>query len=383
MNEDVSKVNAAFKQMENVEEYNIDWDNSFRYHPELYAACLISGLDAWSEGLVKLTVKVPPAMLNSFARINLPKLESFHFQFSTGSLTFKEINVTHDGFIVFLNNLKDSLQSLAFSSTHSSQDLDLSRIFRKMGSFPSLSKVALSIPADGSHLSDPATFVRFLEKHRPTLEEINLLSSQIPCPDKPDNYGAIIDWRNRISGSVLSTARGFDSSLQRLPSPFDVLGRFMNQHHLTLKKMNLFSTRTTSLNKACDNNYTNWIQRVAGSICAPFPLLRAIAISLCPPGAPLENLVRFIGMHSSTLDFVALSDCTLSHNDVVSLFQFSATETGPPVRIANLQLPVEDLSSDLLVDLAFLLPNLKTLQIDCNKVSNSDSTSQSDVVGVS
>lgn len=351
--------------MQNITEYTIDWDNSFHYHAELYLACLMSGLDAWSDNLVKLTVKVPPSMLNSFAGINLPKLESFDWQFCTGTLSLKEIDMATDGFMVFLNNLKDSLQSLHVSSTHSSQNLDMSRIFCKMGRFPSLSKISLSIPANGGHLSDPATVVRFLEKHRSTLEDISLLFSQFPCGGELDSFGSIIDQRTNILRSATST------SVQLSRPPLRIFGRFMDQPHLRLKDIRLFSARATSRSKGGDNDFTNWTLRLAEYINTPFPRLRGINISLFPSGAPVDNLIKLINTYSPTLDSLTLTDCTLSYSDVMALFQPSASRTDPLLHISKLHLRVDRFSSEFLVDLAFLLPSLKTLRMECNSAVSS------------
>ncbi|PPQ95142.1 hypothetical protein CVT25_011027 [Psilocybe cyanescens] len=241
LGKDVTRINAAFKQMKNVTEYTIYWDDSLGYHPELYSAFLTPTLETWSSHLVKLTVKVPPTMLNSLARIRLPKLEEFVFYFCTGSLSFKEINGAHDGFVVFLNNLKDSLTSLAFLSTHTSQDLDLSRIFRKMGFFPSLKKITLSIPFDGGHLSDPMTFVRFLERHRATLKDIDLFSSRCTPRIKPGDPD-FINWIQRIIGAVhvpFPQLRSVGMSLRPLRAPLDSFIRFVDMHSSMLDSLKL------------------------------------------------------------------------------------------------------------------------------------------------
>uniref|UniRef100_A0A8H7XNG0 Uncharacterized protein n=1 Tax=Psilocybe cubensis TaxID=181762 RepID=A0A8H7XNG0_PSICU len=305
LNKDLIRINAAFKQMTQVAEYAIDWDDSLGYHPELYTAFLAPVLESWSSHLVKLTLKVPPSMLNSLARVRLPKLDTFAFHFSTGSLSFREINGLYDGFVVFLNNLKDSLSSLTFLSTHSSQELDVSRVFRKMGRFPLLKKVCLSIPFDGGHLSDPNTFVHFLKRHRATLNELDL-----------------------------------------------------------------FSSRCTPRTKAGDPDLINWIQRILNSIHTPFPQLRRIGMSLRPLRAPLDTFIRFIDMHSSTLDSLTLTDRVLSYSEVWDVLRSSSiTASLQQSSITDLNMRLYTFSVQLIVDFAFLLPSLKTLKIDCMRIS--------------
>ncbi|KAF4610071.1 hypothetical protein D9613_010465 [Agrocybe pediades] len=239
LGKDKHRVLTAFKQMHRLEEYSIDWDDTVGHHPEFFKAFLAPALENWSDQLVCLTVKVPPRMLDALARVRLSKLETFIYHFCTGHLSSKEIADTHDGFIVFVNNLKDSLESLTFASTYTSQELDISRVFRKLGHFPKLKKVTLSIPFDGGHLSNPMTFVHFLERHRSMLREINLSTSRCCVRNKPGDP-EYINWIQRILGSIQTPFPQLQTlavALRPLRAPLDVLIRFLNMHAGTISSL--------------------------------------------------------------------------------------------------------------------------------------------------
>ena len=303
LRKDTTNVLKAFKQMRRLEEYTIDWDGSSDHHPEFFKAFLAPALENWSGQLVRLTVKVPPRMLDALARVRLPKLETFVYHFCTGELSSKAIANTHDGFIVFLNNLKDSLESLSFISTYTSQELDVSRIIRKIGHFPLLGKVTLSIPFDGGHLSDPMTFVRFLAKHRSTLREINLFTSRCCLRSKPG-----------------------------------------------------------------DPEYINWLQKIIGSVDAPFPRLHSLAVALRPLRAPLDALTDFLNLHASTLDSVVLTERALVSHELSKLFSYDDPVNPPASSLEMLQFKTNVFSPSFLATLAEIFPKLKTLRVECNKI---------------
>ncbi|KAF8965430.1 hypothetical protein BDZ97DRAFT_1757265 [Flammula alnicola] len=239
LRKDTAMVTAAFAQMKNVNEYNIDWDDNDGFHPEFYHAFLAPPLEKWAGHLVKLTIKVPPSMVDSLASVRLPHLEDFTYHLSTDSLSLKDINNSHDGFVVFVNNLRDSLVSLTFSSTYTSQNLDLSRIFRMMGTFPSLRKVSLSIPFDGGHLSEPMSFVGFLLKHRGSLKEFGLLTSRCTVHSKPGDPEHI-NWIQKLLASFdqpFPLLRGLKIALRPLRAPLDILVVFLDKHSSTLQSV--------------------------------------------------------------------------------------------------------------------------------------------------
>ncbi|KAF8154767.1 hypothetical protein B0H34DRAFT_717780 [Crassisporium funariophilum] len=225
--------------MRNIREYHIDWDETRPYHPEHYQAFLTPVLEKWTDLLVKLTIKVPPQILKSLAKVHLRKLEILEYHFSTGMMAFKDIDDAHDGFLVFVNNLRDSLQAISFSSTHTSQNLDMSRIYRLLGTFPKLNSVSLSIPFDGGHLCDPKTLIRFLEKHRSTLKNLNLFTSRCTVHVTPSDPECIL-WIQHILASVhtpFPQFRGLGIALRPLRAPLDALYRFLSMHSSTLHSL--------------------------------------------------------------------------------------------------------------------------------------------------
>ncbi|KAF8162024.1 hypothetical protein BJ912DRAFT_301257 [Pholiota molesta] len=239
--EDIKKVTAAFMAMTELQEYSIDWDGSDRFHPELYRAFLVPPLEIWAKHLTRLSICVPLSMISSLACLRLPYLESFTYHFCTGNTPLKDIDDAHDGFVVFVNNLKDSLQALSFLSTSISQHLDLSRIFRTLGIFPSLKKVVLSIPFDGGQLSNPMTFVKFLKKHRESLQEFNLLTTRCSSHSKPGDP-AHIYWIQHILQSIkrpFPLLSGVGIALRPRKAPLGTLVDFLDLHSSTLQSVSL------------------------------------------------------------------------------------------------------------------------------------------------
>ncbi|KAJ3513022.1 hypothetical protein NLJ89_g3175 [Agrocybe chaxingu] len=167
LRKDIERVSSAFRAMTNVKTYTIDWDEESEYHPQLYSAFLTPVLEMWSAQLLTLCIKVPLSMLPSLARVRMEKLEALKYTFSTGTLSTDDIDHAHDGVVVFINNLKDTLSSLTVITTPTSENLDLGRIFGRLGTFPQLSAISVSIPFDGGHLPDPAPFVRFTQRQPP------------------------------------------------------------------------------------------------------------------------------------------------------------------------------------------------------------------------
>ncbi|PPQ96701.1 hypothetical protein CVT26_010253 [Gymnopilus dilepis] len=299
LRKDITNVTTAFQHMTKLEDYSLEWDDSRGFHPEFYKEFLAPALESWSSHLLKLSLKVPPAMLSALGHVRLPKLETLVFHFSTSALSSKDIDSQYEGFVVFVNNLKDSLSSLSLLSSNTCRELDISRMFSKLGSFPALRKVALSIPFDGAHLSDPQTFVKFLEKHR-----------------------------------------------------------------LSIKELDISATRCTPRSTPGDPEYHNWVQRIIGSLNTPFPHLSSLGLALRPLRAPLDVLIRFLDMHSSTLDTLKLTDRVLSVVDLREIF-LSLSGSALIPTITSLQVKMDEFSATSLAQIALLFQDLKSLKIEC------------------
>jgi len=138
-----------------------------------------------TRSLVKLSLNVPPKMLPSLAPIALPRLEHLEVGVCTKRLLKGEINEVFDGFAVFVNNLFPTLQTLSISSRLPSQCLDLTRFFTLLGVFPHLTGFSLSIPFDGTHLFPPRDLITFLNKHRQTLQLLQLTTIRCSPADSP------------------------------------------------------------------------------------------------------------------------------------------------------------------------------------------------------
>ena len=239
LQKDIELVVSAFDAMRNIKEYVIDWDEDSGHHPGLYKAFFTPILQKWSRHLVKLTIKVPPQFLKSLASVRLINLETLQYHFCTGDLPSKEIDDIHNGFLVFVNNLKDSLACISFISTYTSLNLDITRIYKSLGPFPKLSSISLSIPFDGGHLSDPSVFVQFLEKHRSTLKNMSLLTSRLTVHSMPSDPECII-WIQKILISIhtpFPRLRSLALALRPLRAPLISASNFLKMHMVSLDSL--------------------------------------------------------------------------------------------------------------------------------------------------
>lgn len=238
---DVGLVDRAFNAMQNIKAYTIDWDGSDGYHPELYNAFFIPKLRKWAGHLVKLTIKVPSPFLKSLPFVRLMKLESLEYHFCTGTMSAKDVDDIHNGFLVFVNNLRDSLTCISFISTSTSLHLDMTRIYNSLGLFPKLRSISLSVPFDGGHLSNPLAFVQFLQKHRSTLNNISLLTSR-PTYHSTPSHPDCINWIQKILTSVkrpFPQLRSLALAIRPLRAPLTNVSNFLEMHMSTLDSLTL------------------------------------------------------------------------------------------------------------------------------------------------
>ncbi|KAF8066924.1 hypothetical protein FPV67DRAFT_1497046 [Lyophyllum atratum] len=199
LHKDIRCFTDTIAGLENLSEYSLEWEHDRPYHPELYQAFLGPLLTRIQNKLVKLSLNVPPEMLRYLAPIALPRLEHLNVDFCTKKLSREEINQIFDAFVVFVNNLP--LQSLSITSRMPCNNLDLTRFFSMLGVFPRLTRFSLSIPFDGAHLSPPYTLVTFLNKHRQSLQHLQLSSSRCSTPDSPTDPEAKF-WIQKILSSL-------------------------------------------------------------------------------------------------------------------------------------------------------------------------------------
>lgn len=237
LSKDLALVVSALNAMENIKEYTIEWNEEADYHPELYKACFTPISEIGQ--LTKLAIKVPPQLLNSFTSVRLRNLEALEYHFCTGQMSFQDIDHIHDGFVVFVNNLKDSLEYISFISTHTSHYLDISWIYKSLGHFPKLRSISLSVPFDGSHLSDPLAFVGFLEKHQSTLNHISVLTTRCTAHSSPGDPNRI-DWIQNILSSLDSPflrLRSLALAMRPLRVSLTNVANFLEKHMSTLESL--------------------------------------------------------------------------------------------------------------------------------------------------
>lgn len=238
---DIKLVVCALEAMQYIKEYAIEGDEEKPYHLQFYNEFFTPMLQRWAGQLTKLTIMVPPQCLNDLASVRLRNLETLEYHFRTGSQSSKDIDDTHNGFLVFVNNLKDSLESISFISTFASINLDITRIYKSLGTFPKLRSISLSAPYNGTHLSDPLVFVHFLEKHRPTLEDISLLTSRCTDHSMPGNPETT-NWIQKILASIhtpFPRLRSLALAMRPLRAPLTNVANFLEMHMYTLDSLTL------------------------------------------------------------------------------------------------------------------------------------------------
>lgn len=300
----INLFNATAPALTGVKEYEIHWNESKRYHPELYKAFLAPLLGTW-KGLEKLTLKIPPEMLSSLNQVRLPKLLSLEINLYTGDWSTVDINNEFDGFLVFIHNLKDTLKSITISSTSSSAHLNFVYFFTHLGRFPHLERFNFSIPFEGAQLPSTVSLQNFLESHRSSLRHLSLTTSRCGSHGGPTN--------------------------------------------------------------------PEWIQAILSSV--HFPYLRSVELALRPVKADLVPISQFLGLHSTTLHSVALSDRELSCSQVDDLIDGLGTSPA----VSELRLRVRYLSLDLLNSLALKLPQLEILALAFSDIVVTDGFGQTAV----
>ncbi|KAG6873924.1 hypothetical protein C0992_008268 [Termitomyces sp. T32_za158] len=185
LEKDIRCVTDAISAMPHLYKYSLGWEDDLPYHPEFYRAFLTHLLPNIKGNLHSLVLNVPPEMLHVMPSISMPCLESLRVELCTKKKSEEEIDRIFDSFVVFVNNLLGSLESLWISSRVPSRSLKLDRFFRMLGTFPHLRSFTLSIPFDGSHLSSPDQVVKFLNKHRHTLKHLRLDTGRCSPADSP------------------------------------------------------------------------------------------------------------------------------------------------------------------------------------------------------
>jgi len=334
---DIALVLRALNAMENIKEYFIDWNESSHYLPELYKACFTPLSQKWTSQLSKLTIKVPPQFLKSIASVRLRNLETLEYHFCTGQTSCQDIDELHNGFLVFVNNLKDSLEHLSFVSTYTSHNLDITHIYKSLGPFPKLNSISLSVPFDGAHISDPLVFVQFLERHRSTLKHISVLTSRCTVQSTPrDPEG--INWIQMILTSIHSPfprLRSLALAMRPLRASLTNVSNFLEMHMSTLDSLTLAE-------RALD--YREF-ERLLKTPSGPFVLeelrhLRVKFNTFCPAilfylASKMPGLTSLdIEMNSgngcvSDTDFAAFWSAIIENNDLLVNWKLQRMAIGP------------------------------------------------------
>lgn len=300
----------------NVYEYTLEWNGNSGYHPEFYRAFLKPLLTGTvlSKSLQKLSIQVPPEMLNDIINVTLPRLQELECHFITGDLSIRKVLEMVQPLIVFINNLDRSLRSLTLLSTHVSQNLDFTCVFHRLGYFPRLKSFALSIPFDGGHLSEPRRLREFLCKHAQTLEHIRL--------------GA---------------------------------------HRATVHAIPLDPQLQSSL----------WIRNTLAHITVPMTALRTLHIALRPLRGDLTQLNTSLRTLAHQLESLTLTDRPLTYREVRGILDaFEHVSRDGRLKLVNLSIWVQHLSPQLIDLLAERLPKLRTLELGFKEISHQENVIQ-------
>ncbi|KAH6904159.1 hypothetical protein BKA70DRAFT_1033814, partial [Coprinopsis sp. MPI-PUGE-AT-0042] len=236
---DIDWLQTALAGFPNVERYTLDWDGSAEFHPEFYEAFLIPVLRLWQPTLRQLILRLPPQMYDKLSQFSMPQLESLEVCLDTRSMDPMNVNIHLDALLVFIHNLKDSLHSLTIRTTPSSEGLDLSRLFRYIGTFPHLRSFSITIPFDGAHLSSIPPFTRFLQRHSETLESFALKTTRCSVHGKPVEHNGM-NWIQAIVSSLnqpLPQLESLTLALRPLKAPLDLFRDFLRLNSSTLKHL--------------------------------------------------------------------------------------------------------------------------------------------------
>jgi hypothetical protein len=257
LKKDVNRVHTLIATLTSVKEYHIEWDESPKYHNELFLAFLQPALQSWHATLTHLSIHVPLDLLKTIVTVRLPQLTHIYICLSSGHLSQTQIDIHLEGFLVFLHNLKDTLTSIAIQTSQSSENLELSRFFEHLGDFPHLRALSLTIPFDGAQLSlNPQMFSRLVLKHRATLESLSLKTTR--CAVHSERVAPeCINWIQTILSSIRTSPGGGLPELQHvtvalrpLKAPLQIVSNFLAYHSPSLKSITLVG-RALDLTDVC------------------------------------------------------------------------------------------------------------------------------------
>lgn len=163
---------ASIPHLKNIREYSMYWD------PQIYdepsgAKITKTNRDApgtWTGDSLARTFRQIPLLLAPRLQ-NLSSLDialvSGSWTFTTGKWNLKSLAAL----LSFVNGLAPTLEALSISPP---APYDLNLLFEGLGHFSRLRHLCVREPIDGIHMSDLATFQKFIDSHRDTLRELTL-----------------------------------------------------------------------------------------------------------------------------------------------------------------------------------------------------------------
>jgi hypothetical protein len=242
----VKMITKAVQHLPNVQEYKIQCQQSDC--DDFFVHGLIPTLMNWEKTLTKLTLCVPPGELVNLPAVRLLRLESLELIFCSAATNPREFHfMVLDPLMVFVNNLYPVLRSFSVTATRNAANVDLTPLFKGLGTFPHLRKFQLSMPYNGSSFSCIQPLLSFLARH--TSIQCFWLSTS---PTAPRNAPTPIELQEWIPSILKSLDDSFDDIQEinvalrplRAHSIFTTLSDFLSTHGPNLSSLTLTEDTT-------------------------------------------------------------------------------------------------------------------------------------------
>ncbi|KAJ7576952.1 hypothetical protein C8J56DRAFT_1061667 [Mycena floridula] len=301
----------ALNALSTIDRLTLDWEGGPRYQHVFVAELLtpILSHQPFAGNLRTLILKVPPDRLGSLYRVDLPQLEALECTFITGAMSSIEINQKLEGFVTFVNNLY--LHRLSLSSDKSCLHLDLTSFFHRLGDFPRLHSFALSIPFDGTHLSDPHELRVFLQRHARHLKRVSLRAGRIdvrpndsPSLNLDPNCKAWIQIAIDDLAPFATDLRKLELALRPLRADLTPLYRCLSQLTGQLETLILTDRRLTyeEIGELLNASYGGVIKRLGVRVQRLSPELLDLIADRLPKMLALELTFSSIVHSENSLD---------------------------------------------------------------------------------
>jgi hypothetical protein len=242
----VKRITQAVQHLPNVQEYKIQFQQTDC--DDFFVHGLIPTLKNWENTLTKLTLCVPPCELLNLPAVRLLQLESLELMFLSAATDPRAFRfMVLDPLVVFVNNLYPVLRSLSITATRGAANIDLTPLFKCLGTFSHLRKFELSMPYNGSSLSCIEPLLSFLARHK-SIQCFRLSTSPTAPRDAPTPV-ELQEWIPSILKSLddsFGDIQEIDVALRplRAHSTYTTLSEFLSTHGPNLSALTLTEDTT-------------------------------------------------------------------------------------------------------------------------------------------